>query len=153
MIKKKSAELLLSELPYRSTGLDEKAELVESSDPLLREDTDHCKIKILELELARIKLELVNSECKNQELDHELKGYKNKKDERFITEDLTSSSQNTSVSESLFYNNKGKIGGSNGSINSSVGNVGSSWLSKTFTQLREAKNQVLKPQNEKKEFS
>lgn len=42
-------------------------------EQLTREQEQMNKIKSLELELARVKLELVDAQCKNQEYDHKLK--------------------------------------------------------------------------------
>ena len=111
------------------------------------ESTD--RIKHLELELARVKLELVDAQCKNQEFDHIIKGLESSSSNNSILRmtrnsiDQTPESQMSSSTMSLTKNNS-----SNGSINSSVGiqqsnNGSNSWLSKTFTQFKEAKNQVV----------
>lgn len=44
---------------------------------MTRDQEQESKIKHLELELARVKLELVDAQCRNQEFDHKLKSVLN----------------------------------------------------------------------------
>lgn len=139
------------------------------------------KIKFLELELARVKLELVDAQCKNQELDHKLKNINNSSSSTngglnstsnsntnlsgmnnaassSSTVGLRSNSQ-SSASESQFNISSSSVGGkgqanhaatsSNLVSSLSLGNAATggansnNWLSKTFTQFKEATNQVV----------
>ena len=50
--------------------------MVNRNDPV-DDDDPASKIKQLELELARVKLELVDAQCRNQEFDHKLKSVLN----------------------------------------------------------------------------
>lgn len=111
-------------------------------------DTEAGRVKHLELELARVKLELVDAQCRNQEFDHILKGYENNQNPsgsnfntRMSRSSIDYDNQMSSSTSSL--NNKNA---SNGSIYSGVNggqSNGNSWLSKTFTQFKEAKNHVV----------
>ena len=130
------------------------------------------KIKFLELELARVKLELVDAQCKNQELDHKLKNISNSSNGmtnstsnsntnlsgtnaasssstvglRSNSQSSASESQSNISSSSL---GKSQQGASSNLVSSlSLGNAAAgansnNWLSKTFTQFKEATNQVV----------
>ncbi len=125
---------------YQSNEHDE-ADETNGSKPGAELDTS--RIKHLELELARVKLELVDAQCKNQEFDHRLKGYENNREMKSGSNEQAFAIDSMTASMSSLTNNSRSINASNGSINSSSGNVGNSWLSKTFTQFKEAKNQVV----------
>ena len=173
---------------------EEERESAEES-----EETD--KIKRLEMELARVKLELVDAQCKNQEFDHILKSYALANTHTAINGAISSisssseqstattttrlntrstsaaseppppqSSQSSSISNS---NSSGSASGGQtttmGSVSHSVGSLNgggapsssssssspsaaaagntngntNNWLSKTFSQFREATNQVV----------
>ena len=115
------------------------------------------KIKNLELELARVKLELVDAQCKNQELDHSIKSLKNgdisastvpnnvnskHSDQLGIMSSSTSSlNQNTPSMANSPTQTATNLNGSNNSINNNTN--GNNWLSKTFTQFKQATNQVV----------
>lgn len=100
------------------------------------------KIKNLELELARVKLELVDAQCKNQEFDHKLKSMMGSNPESrhgsITAKSMGSAADNLEI-----------MSASTTSINSLSGNNNSpangnnSWLSKTLTQFKEATNQVV----------
>ncbi|RNA13087.1 rab GTPase-activating 1 isoform X2, partial [Brachionus plicatilis] len=95
------------------------------------------KIKNLELELARVKLELVDAQCKNQEFDHRLKTMVGSNPESrhgsITTKSLGSTTDNLEM-----------MTASTTSINSLPGNgTNNSWLSKTLTQFKEATSQVV----------
>jgi hypothetical protein len=82
------------------------------------------KVKQLELELARVKLELVDSQCQNQEYKHRLKQY------QVVSESGSSEaiSGQASLSQSV--------------SSLSAANGKNSWFTKTISQFKEAKNQV-----------
>ena len=131
----------------------------EKSEPATGDNGDSetvLKIKNLELELARVKLELVDAQCKNQELDHTIKNLKsgdslnavnsqavkNSDQNAIISSSTNSLSHNSTNTNALATN----LNGSNNSINSSSNNNnnnGNNWLSKTLTQFKEATNQVV----------
>ena len=153
-----------------STSSSRSLESSDSNDNLNQKPTDSTsnnlkdqqafnKIKHLELELARVKLELVDAQCKNQEFDHKLKGYtstnSNASKENIAMSPVQNIKSNSTVSQSsnLFegpmsvsatsLSKHGSVG-SNSSLYSGI-NQGNSnnWLSKTFTHFKEATNQVV----------
>jgi hypothetical protein len=144
------------------------------NDSLLASNKDNLdKIKGLEYELARVKLELVDAQCKNQEYDHKLKGYTcaGAANSSVASSNGTTatnasggtaapvhelvSTRSNSTSSQVFYDNQlttpsnrsSSSFGSNSTINSNPGGNaqqnGNNWLSKTFTQFKEATNQVV----------
>jgi hypothetical protein len=141
-----------------------------------REQQSLGKIKNLELELARVKLELVDAQCKNQELDHKLKGFlassngqtnsndtNNLRSNSVSSQNQTDSLSTMSVSTTSLNSNSttstgskhkshnslsmssSVTGASSSTLNGSVTSINNSnnWLSKTFTQFKEATNQVV----------
>jgi hypothetical protein len=132
-----------------------------SSDSNMK-DQQISKIKLLELELARVKLELVDAQCKNQEFDHKLKGMINNSsiNSNASKENISMSpnhsvrsnstiSQTSNIFESQMSASASSLSkhgssGSNTSLYSSLNQVNSNnWLSKTFTHFKEATNQVV----------
>jgi hypothetical protein len=129
------------------------------------------KIKRLELELARVKLELVDAQCKNQEFDHLLKGYLNSSSQdsnsskpngnnnnhgNIFRSNSTASQENNggppyqTMSSSLTsLNSSASNTASNTTLNNMIGagnsngTNGNNWLSKTFTTFKEATNNVV----------
>jgi hypothetical protein len=90
------------------------------------------KIKQLELELARVKLELVDSQCKNQEYKHKI----NKQQQQ------SQSGSNNSIVDSTSSNgDQVNLSSTKTTKNNQSGQ--NNWLSKTFTQFKEATNQVV----------
>lgn len=90
------------------------------------------KIKQLELELARVKLELVDSQCKNQEYKHKI----NKQQQQ------SQSGSNNSIVDSTSSNGDQVILSSTKTTKNNQSGQ-NNWLSKTFTQFKEATNQVV----------
>jgi hypothetical protein len=128
-----------------------------------KEETDLSrKIKFLELELARVKLELVDSQCKNQEYDHKIRTLINTSKDQFKessnefikdSPDSIISSSSSSLS-TISYKNKTKQLVAQTDSNSYSQNFlmmnnldnrnnSNNWLSKTFSQFKEATNQVV----------
>jgi hypothetical protein len=123
----------------RHTESEENTSSNENDDDSNEEKIDNLsKIKNLELELARVKLELVDAQCQNQEMDHTLKALKINNNNDSISQVMSSSTSSISQysTPSNFVN-----GGSNSNLNN--GNNNNNWLSKTFTQFKEATNQVV----------
>lgn len=88
------------------------------------------KIKQLELELARVKLELVDAQCKNQEYKHKFKQIQ-----------LQQADTQETFKVPLPPNS---LASSMSSLTSpGVKSNGNSWLTKTFSQFKEATNQVV----------
>ena len=136
-----------------------------------KENNQLIKIKKLELELARVKLELVDAQCKNQEFDHLLKGYLNStsnntnnnntnnnsdqiktsnnniiRSNSTASQDTNNSNQISMMSASLtsLSSQMGLSNSNSNASNSTLSNTNSNnWLSKTFTQFKEATNQVV----------
>jgi hypothetical protein len=156
------------------------------NDSLLASNRDNLdKIKQLEYELARVKLELVDAQCKNQEYDHRFKSLNmsNNPSSSLIAAGGSNYSTTTpvlsnghevggggggggggvagrsnSTNSQVFYNDANTTPsnrssssfGSNSTLNSTASgansgavNNGNNWLSKTFTQFKEATNQVV----------
>ena len=115
------------------------------------------KIKRLELELARVKLELVDAQCKNQEFDHKLKGYMSTgsagRDKSMSLSSNQSMRSNSIVSQTSTENQSIITNSSINSLKTSPNgtsyastpnnNSNNNWLSKTLTQFKEATNQVV----------
>ena len=93
------------------------------------------RIKQLELELARVKLELVDSQCKNQEYKHKI----NKQQQQV---GIVDNSESLSPSSSGLVSSSATTTTRSKSTNSTQSGQ-NNWLSKTFTQFREATNQVV----------
>jgi hypothetical protein len=109
--------------------------------------------------LARVKLELVDAQCKNQELDHTIKNIRNGDPQASalpiannvnnkIADPINSMSSSTSSLNQYTPNtinssalNATNFNGSNSSINNNPNT--NNWLSKTFTQFKQATNQVV----------
>ena len=160
--------------------LNKKVDLI--NDTLYTSNKENLdKIKSLEHELARVKLELVDAQCRNQEYDHRFKTFNNSNNNSnsntpshvsmvnynennsaaaFVSTRSSSTSgqilygeqQNTSVNRSSLNNGGGSsttLSSNNSSsntlnaMNSVAGANGNNWLSKTFTQFKEATNQVV----------
>lgn len=143
---------------------DSEGKAVDTSSDQIGEnnifkDQQLSKIKNLELELARVKLELVDAQCKNQEFDHKLKGMNNTNSSNMSKENIATSPNhsarsNSTVSQASNYfdsqmsasvsslSKHGSVAGSNGSLYSNQANT-NNWLSKTFTHFKEATNQVV----------
>jgi len=132
-----------------------------SSDSNIK-DSQISKVKLLELELARVKLELVDAQCKNQEFDHKLKGMINNSNvnsnaskENIAMSPNNSIRSNSTISQTsnIFESqmsasasslSKHGSSGSNTSLYSNLNQVNTNnWLSKTFTHFKEATNQVV----------
>lgn len=127
------------------SGFNDNIDNVDNKLDSVDSTTD--RIKHLELELARVKLELVDAQCKNQEFDHIIKGYESSDSIHRMTRSSIDQSVEPHMSASGISLNKND-NSSNGSFNLSAGiqqpnNGSNSWLSKTFTQFKEAKNQVV----------
>jgi hypothetical protein len=110
------------------------------------------KIRVLELELARVKLELVDAQCKNQEYDHKFKNLNaenpsliNSLASRSNSSDIGGSQ--TSLSSAGFYNmNSNQTSNNSNDMNSiaiTPTNNGNSWFTKTISQIKEATNQAV----------
>lgn len=143
------------------------------NDSLLTSNKENRdRIKALENELARVKLELVDSQCKNQEYDHFIKTLNNNSSSNGSSvvynipngDNVTSpnhhtvstrsnstssqmdNNQQSSSSRSSAFGSSSTL--SNGSVNA-TGAASSGWLSKTFTQFKEATNKTLQAQKAK----
>ena len=91
------------------------------------------KIKQLELELARVKLELVDTQCKNQEYKHKMKQQQlsvSSNDSEQVQHQIVQAPLNSTRTKSA-------------TSATSSSNSQNNWLSKTFTQLKEATNQAV----------
>ena len=110
--------------------------------------------------MARVKLELVDAQCKNQELDHTIKNLKNgdlqasslpvanNVNNKIADPIIGSMSSSTSSLNQYAPNtvnssatNATNLNGSNSSINNNPN--ANNWLSKTFTQFKQATNHVV----------
>lgn len=103
-----------------------------------------------------MKLELVDAQCKNQELDHTIKNLKNGDPQALpvannvnnkIADPVSMSSSTSSLNQyapntnNSTASNATNLNGSNSSINNNPN--ANNWLSKTFTQFKQATNQVV----------
>jgi Rab GTPase-activating protein 1 len=86
------------------------------------------KIKQLELELARVKLELVDAQCKNQEYKHKFKQIQLQQTDSHETFKIPLPPNSLASSMSSL---------------TSPGSRTNGWLTKTFSQFKEATNQVV----------
>ena len=133
-----------------------------NNDSLLTKQSSLNKIKRLELELARVKLELVDAQCKNQEFDHKIKSLMNSSSTNGAHNTASVSSSSTNSLSQLARENSlngastaapfdfksmssNMSASSSNSSNITIGSnpSGNNWLSKTFTQFKEATNQVV----------
>ena len=157
------SSLTSSSLSNETFDTDKLDEAINTNEPVSSNENtnfkDHhqslSRIKHLELELARVKLELVDAQCKNQEFDHKLKGYINIAESGDKTE---SSHMRSTSSQSSSNENPVSMSSSSNSLNlkqssggggpttitlaslTSGNSASNNWLSKTLSQV---KNQVV----------
>jgi hypothetical protein len=159
LVNSNEGDVLVDEEEKNASQIESENEINQLNDS---ENETFMKIKNLELELARVKLELVDAQCKNQELDHTIKNLKNGESPTSSSsilnnanikniDQLGAMSSSTSSLNQYASNSTNmasspnqiatNLNGSNNSINNNAN--GNNWLSKTFTQFKEATNQVV----------
>jgi uncharacterized protein YukE len=139
--------ILNDELKHSKVSTSDRSNNIEK-----QQANSSSKIKFLELELARVKLELVDAQCKNQEFDHKIKTlisasnglskdsleFKSTNSNTSITADKNNPKPTSDPNDSNLYSSNNLIVN-----NINNGNNANNWLSKTLTQFKEATNQVV----------